>query len=883
MTNQSVQHGKWCLFLGDRQPLLSTQNLHPKILLWAGLSTITLGHLAFNSAAAASLNPTLIGSTEESAGGDRPTYSESIPPEEAASPSAAFLTQTEPAQLETAQADTTVDIVNVQLETTDTGLNVVLETATGALSPPAPTTDGNSLVSDIPNARLALPGAQNFEAIEPGTGISSVRVTQLEGNLVRIRVTGSEGAPVGDIQSRDNGFALSVSPLPVAADVEEDEGILRITVTAEKTPEDPRDVPVSLTVLTEDELEDSQINSISQVAANTPNFYFTPGDRVFTLYSIRGLGNSSNILVRDSVSFYIDDVPYDNVHQFFPTELFDLEQVEILRGPQSTLYGRNSQAGVVNITSRPPSEDPELRGSVLVGNVGQRQAQLSMSTSIVPDTLGVRLSATYRELDGFTENTFLDNNAEDQSAIAGRINFLWTPSDRWSIDLNATIARTRDDASVYVGVDQDDPFEVSRSDNGKFDLDTTTQSLRVSYAGDKVRFTSITSYSDTDYAYNSVSDDFGSVTISDYDQSIFNQELRLQSSDPADPLQWIVGAFFQDRYLRIGDSLDLPPTGTDIGEATYDQTTYAGFAQVDYSPIEALTLTAGLRYEYWQEDLNRDAQVFRNPDGSEIPSEFRPAAAIDGSDIDGDVWLPRFAATYRLSPNVAVYGSVARGYRPGTHNYLALSDQELIVEPENSWNYELGVKTSWFDDRLGINLSAFYNDINKFQVLVLDNSFTFADISNAEARALGVELELRATPFAGFDIIAGFGYTDAEFTDNTNPATGENFDGNQLIYAPDYTYNIAMQYRSPNGLFGRLELQGIGTVFFDEANESKEDPYTLVNARIGYEFDKVGVYLFANNLFNTEYVVLAFPGFSGDTIAAYGDRRTFGIQVRAQF
>ena len=191
-------------------------------------------------------------------------------------------------------------------------------------------------------------------------------------------------------------------------------------------------------------------------------------------------------------------------------------------------------------------------------------------------------------------------------------------------------------------------------------------------------------------------------------------------------------------------------------------------------------MTAGLRYESWQEELNRDAQLFEDLDGNVTPSAT-PISAIDGSDINGDAFLPKLALSYEINPNLIAYSSITRGYRPGTHNYLAFADEELIVDAEDSWNYEIGVKTSWLDDRLGINLSAFYNDINDAQVLVLDDSLTFGDISNAQARAIGAELEMRATPFDGFDIIAGLGYTDAEYTDYTNEITGENFDGNALL------------------------------------------------------------------------------------------------------
>ncbi|MEO0397379.1 MAG: TonB-dependent receptor [Cyanobacteria bacterium P01_A01_bin.137] len=779
-----------------------------------------------------------------------------------------------------AQVSNVIEITNIQLEPAGTGVNLVLETAAGSLLLSSPTIDGNSLSIDIPNARLALTDRDTFQGDDLADGISIISVSQLGTEQVRVLIAGTDAVPVVESRLQEDSAILSISTADTAAD-----DTLRIVVTAEKTPEDPLDVPISLTVLTEDELIDGQINSIADVAANVPNFYFTPGDRVFNLYSVRGLGNSSNVIVRDAVSFYIDDVPYDNVHQFFPSELFDLERIEVLRGPQSTLYGRNSQAGVVNIISRPPSEEPELRASTLFGDFDERQIQLSMGASLVPETLGIRLAGVYRGHDGFTDNTLLNDNADEQSSLAGRANLVWTPSDRWNISLNVAASGTEDDASVYVPTDQDDPFEISRSNNGEFDLDVNTQSLRVGYGGDRLQFTSITSRSDTDYSYIDVNDDFGSILNSDFDQEIFNQEIRLQSPESADRLKWIAGASLQNRDFRIGNETELPLFfGSEIDESDYDQTTYAGFAQVDYKPIEDLTLTFGLRYEYWEEEFNRDAPIFRSVDGTVFPSFFSLAPEVNDSDIDGDVWLPKFSASYQFNPNMVAYGSVARGYRPGTHNFVAQVDEELIIEPENSWNYEIGVKTSWLDNRLGINLTAFYNDITNAQVFVLEPpSFLTGRISTAQARAVGAELEVRATPFEGFDIIGGFGYTDAEFTDNDNPFAPEDFDGNQLLYSPDYTYNLAAQYRSPGGFFGRVELQGVGTVFFDDANTLKEDPFTIVNARIGYEFEKTGIYLFSNNLFDTEYVTLAFPDGSGGTLAGYGDRRTFGMEVRHQF
>lgn len=266
---------------------------------------------------------------------------------------------------------------------------------------------------------------------------------------------------------------------------------------------------------------------------------------------------------------------------------------------------------MVNVISRPPSDDPELRFGTRFGDFEERQVQFSVSDSLVPDTLGVRLAGVYSSNDGFTDNILLGNNADEQTGFAGRANLVWTPSDAWKVSLTAASSRTRDDASAYVSIDQDDPFEIVRSDNGEFDLDVDIQSLRVGYEENGFRFTSITARSDTDYDYIDFNDDFGTSSISDYAQEIISQEFRLQSPQDADQFQWIVGGFFQNRDFRIGDSFEAPFFGinSSVKLSEYDQTTYAAFAQVDYKPIEPLTLTAGLRYESWQEELNRNAEM----------------------------------------------------------------------------------------------------------------------------------------------------------------------------------------------------------------------------------------------------------------------------------
>lgn len=784
------------------------------------------------------------------------------------------------------------NITKIELRaTTSAGIEIVLNTDKSETLQAIRSTYGNNLIIDLPNARLQLP-EPGFVRQNPLQGISEVKAIALSGNRIRVIISGVDGIPTGETVRTARGLTISVTPPVPVADTAEPDQVINIIVTAQKQPEKPQDVPISLTTLSQAEIEDGKIDSFRDVAANTPNFFTTVSDRAFNFQTIRGLGNA-NFLSRDSISFFIDDVPYENVHQLLPGALFDLERVEVLRGPQSTLYGRNSQAGVVNIISRQPTNSPEITLGASYGNFNQRQLEFSASDAVIEDKLKFRIAGIYDARDGFTENTFLDDDANNLSSIGGRANVVWTPSEEWNISFNATGAGNNDGDNTYVPIDQEDPFETELDIPGNTDLSINTQSLRVGYSGTGFKLTSITARNGTNLNYNA-DGDYSSEDLFEFDTrqetTIVSQEIRFQSPDDAERLRWIVGGYFQDRNYDIDPQqtkfstaggaafLGVETAGSSVTQGRYDQTTLAGFGQIDFKPIEPLTLTAGLRYENSDESLERRSFVLSEGDNSSENTPF-----IDSS-VNDDAVIPKFAVEYSFSSNISTYGSITRGYKPPTQNYSTDDPTLRDVEAEKSWNYELGVKSSWLNDRLSVNVAGFINDVSDFQVALAGDTGFFEDITNAEVLIRGVELEAKAKPIQGLDLIAGFGYVDAEYTDYINPFTGEDFEGNRLIYAPEFTLNLAAQYRAKFGLFSRVELQGLGNYFFNDDNSLKQASLALVNARIGYETEQYGIYFYANNIFDEEYLTAAFVSeTAGSTLASYGDRRTFGIQVKSEF
>lgn len=775
-------------------------------------------------------------------------------------------------------ATNAIQITGVTLKPTQDGLEIVLETKSGEALQGTISVQNNSLIAEIPNAQLQLPDRQEFRQDNPAPGIAAATVTATDANTVQIIIAGIDGVPDGTILQSQSGLVLSV--LPFEAEEE-------LIVTAQKRPEPAQNVPISLTTLTRQQIEDADVNSVRDVAALTPNLFTSVGDRSFNFQTIRGLGNS-NYLSRDAISFYLDDVPYENMHQYLPGELFDLERVEVLRGPQGTLYGRSSQAGVINVISRPPTNSPEIRLGGGYGNANQRQVFLSLSDAVIKDQLGFRLSGSYNARDGFTKNRLLNENANDQDSLFGRANIVWTPSKEWTISLNANGGRNNDGDNTFVPIDQEDRFESASNIPGSLNVSINTQSLRIAYEGAGINVTSITARNQTNLDYTQDTDytpDDLLRSRSDIPSTIWSQEIRLQSPQTAKRFRWLLGGYYQSRSLDLFLSTEYTPltealgfpVGTSRTDARFDQRTYAVFGQIEVQPIEALTLTAGLRYEAFRDELNLN-NLFDDP----TLGESSNGLTVRNSVTDGDIVLPRFAVQYRFSPNVMVYGSAARGYKPGTQNFAATDLAALLVRPEKLWSYEVGIKSSWFENRLTANLAVFWSNIDDYQILLTDQTGLNTLIANGGVKTSGVELELNAKPLKGLDLIAGFGYTNARFTRYTNPLTGQNFNGNKLTYAPEFTFNLGVQYRSPSGFLGRVDLQGIGTYFFNDANTLKQDPFTLVNARIGYETKNLGIYLFVNNLFNKEYITTAFSGFFAD-LASYGDRRTFGFQVRSSF
>lgn len=787
----------------------------------------------------------------------------------------------------------TAEVTGVVLSPVEGGVEIILEGTGSEASEVIPTRDGKTYSAEITNTQLRLESGEDFRQESPVDGIDSVSIEPLGDTSVRVTVIGETIIPTVDITPTPEGFfvnATTTSPFTAQQPITPNEGI-RVVVTAEKTEAEAQDVPISLTVFTAEELEDADVDSFEDIAGNTPNFsvFSSGGNRNTISYSLRGLSNADNFASRDTVGFFIDDVPYD-FSNFIGVDLSDLERVEVLRGPQNTLYGRSSQGGVVNVITRNPSERFEFNTNFSYGTYDDTDIGASMSIPIIQDELGIRLSGSYNLRDGYVYNRFLDDDLGDQSGGRGRAKLVWTPNDQWEVSMNTSFDDYQDGALPLTTFDAD-PFTTSANFNGFNELTTNTQALKVAYENSSFRATSITTRRFSRQAA-SADADLSALDVlrvsNEFDSTVWSQEVRFQSPSDIDRLAWIAGAYFesrdfgtQDDGLNFGTAAPfLNPSlitgSSQLSNASTNQTTYALFGQTSYRPIERLNLTAGLRYEISNSTLEEYQDIFSIPG---FPDTI--LTSFEDVDSDSSAILPRFALTYDFTDNITAYSSIARGYKPAGVNFRPDSALDTVTfDEELSWNYEVGVKTVWLDDRLGANFSFFYNPIRDYQLISVDAFDNVEEIANADAEVIGVEFELKATPIEGLDLIAGLGYADSRLQEFTN-AVGQNLDNNRITFVPDVTYNLAAQYRHTKGFFGRLELQGYGSTFFDTENTLKQDPYAVVNARLGYEYQNYGFYVFANNIFNTEYATNISELF-GSRVGSLGVPATVGFQIRTK-
>lgn len=652
-----------------------------------------------------------------------------------------------------------------------------------------------------------------------------------------------------------------------------------ITVTATKREQKVKDIATSISTATDIDLENSAAQTLKDATRLFPNVHMkstSSGNEMV----IRGFSTWDTAL-QSPAGLYVDEIPYP-LSYMQNLYLMDMERAEVLRGPQGTLFGQNSESGVVNLVRRVPDNTKRAHIFTEGGTYNTYRLGASASAPILEDKVFFSGSFLRHQSDGYVENLYKDSTrAAHNDATSGRGMLRFTPTDR--VDLRLSLDASRQDVGVGTmrmdtGPYRSDRWEVRSNAADSSSATFTLPALVASYTGDAAKLTSITSYMAYNYDMKSDIDRTPLPTgVSDMqiDQRNFTQEVRLASVRTS-RLSWVTGAFVgASRTKTDMNRLMQRAVATSYLHTDYTSDTQALFGQGTWSIVDGLRLTMGLRAENTQ--LNGE-QTYRN-------SAVRRSYA---KDVTFTELLPMASLSWDATATITPYISWSQGYLPGGFNVFSASNRgNFYYEPEYSTNYEAGFKTHWLDDKLLANVSAFYSTIRDKQVREEDptgGAGAWKFTNSAQAHSSGFEAEVKAYPLAGLELRAGVGYARSVIDDWTTTVNGvkKDFSGKRLPWAPDLTYNIGVGYTHETGLFAQVDLFGAGKQYFDAENNLSDDGYQTVNAQVGYHGDSWDVSLWGKNVLDARYATKKLIS-NSQTIVEDGAPMTFGVTVGWRF
>jgi outer membrane receptor protein involved in Fe transport len=675
------------------------------------------------------------------------------------------------------------------------------------------------------------------------------------------------------------------------------QAIEEIVVTADFRERSASEIPASITTLDADQVEQLSIQHFEELINVVPNLNWSGDGHRARYLQIRGVGELEQYqgAPNPSVGFLIDDIDFSGIGTIATT--FDIDRIEVLRGPQGTRYGANALAGLVYVQSAPPSAEREGRVQLTAGGDDALAGGIAVGGPLATDeSLLFRASAHHHRSNGFRDNRFLgseDTDGRDETTLRGRLR--WLPSDTLKVGV----------AGLYADIDNgydafaiDNSFTMLSDKPGRDAQRSIGGALRVEWSGlSWATLTSITAAADSDIDFDFDADwgnadswapiTYDFISLSDRARRTVSQEFRLASGDEGrifgDTTDWLAGIYLLDladdlltlnRGEYFDPGIDFADSLVDSFGSSYDATNVAVFGQLDRDLGDAIRLSVGLRVERRTTDYEDTGGLTAGP-----------SETMSGGEI---------TLSHDHSDELTSFLSLSRGYKAGGFNLGIVPDDRREYDAESVWNLEAGIKSSLFDAAVALNVSAFYSRREdqqvrtSFQLIPGDPaSFVFFTDNAARGRTLGLEAELRWAAHETLDVYANIGLLDAEFEEFVTPQV--DLGGRAQAHAPDYTLAAGASYRHPSGVFARLDVTARDAFYFDVSHDQRSQPYELVNGRVGYAAEDWSVQLWVRNLFDRYHAVRGFyfgnepPDFPDKLYTRAGDPRQLGVTFDMSF
>ncbi|MBF1403620.1 MAG: TonB-dependent receptor [Prevotella histicola] len=629
------------------------------------------------------------------------------------------------------------------------------------------------------------------------------------------------------------------------------------------------------------QLHNQQIVNLKELTAVMPNFYMPDyGSYANTPVYIRGIGTKSK---GSAVGFYVDGVPHFE-SSAFNIDLSDIATVNVFRGPQGTLYGRNTIAGIINVYTHNPLDYQRTRIKVGYGRYNDFIAQASNYAKI-SEKFGISTAASYHHNDGMFTNHFLNEKADKLNEGEGRIGFYWRPTTNWLLHLNSTLTYSEQNGYPYAPYDivKDELLPISYNRNSTYRRLISSTGLNAQYENNHISFNSQTSYQFIK-SHQGLDQDFTPQDVyfvdNSYHQNMLSQELTLKSNDKG-RYQWIIGLF--GMLLHSNQFAETSYFTRDFSTPTTYKNPTAGYAiyhQSSYNIWRGMSATVGLRFDY------EHAKTTYNQDKTTLSTGVTTHAKDFVSSASFRQFTPKFTLQYLTNKDNLYYISITRGYKPGGFNTIFKTDAERTYDPEYSWNYEVGTRLKFLNGRLTAEADLFYIDWRHMQT-----TYTVPGVGNVIANAghtdsKGFELSLAYHPIKSLQLNLNYGYTHARYLEYKKSAR-EDFSGNRLPMVPNHTLSLNGTYTiMPAGWFDKIifntGLTGLGRIYWADDNIVRQNFYATLNAKVSLTKGIFTWEIWGKNLTATDYMAYGFKASQGN-YAQRGKPLTFGTAVSVSF
>ena len=660
-----------------------------------------------------------------------------------------------------------------------------------------------------------------------------------------------------------------------------------IVVNADFRPSEIQTTAISITSIGTEEIQSRSAQHLEDILNMAPNVNMSSGGSRSHYFQIRGIGERSQFKapINPSVGLIIDDMDFSRSGG--AATLFDIEQVEILRGPQGTRFGANALAGVINLRSKEPTNDLDIHFESTIAEYDTRSVGVAVGGPLIKDKLLGRFAIHSNQSDGYIDNDFLNrDDTNNRDELTARTSLKWLATDDLTVSLK------------YLHLDLDNGYDAFTFDNSRTTFSdtpgtdsqkTNAFSLRADWdISSALRLESIVSHSSSDLEY-SYDEDWsydGHFDDADWPYSSFDQylrdrdnssfEVRLLSNKEGrifnNSTDWLVG------FYHATQDEDLERNYTYLDSAftsSYDTKNTAIFAQLDSDLSDKLTMITGLRVEYWDADYKDSENL----------------------DIDSDDTLfgGKLGFNYQVNSDQMIYTSLSRGYKAGGVNTDGtLPTDARDFDTEYLWNVEAGIKSLWLEGSLKTNLAAFYGKRKDQQVksslltVREDNSTEFVDyLTNAaKGKNIGVEADVDWLVNSNWRLFANVGLLRATFDEYDDP-DGIDVSGRRQAHAPNYQFAAGTEVYIGQNWTARANIEGKDEFYFSDRHNEKSNSYAVVNASIEYAIESWKVNLWGRNLFDKEYAVRGFGSFGNNPSKGYitetytqqGEPRIVGLSL----